>query len=90
MHRYFFHLDQRGTASPDLEGMECADDDAAIAYGMRTVLEILADDARQDRVDLGWTLRIENQAGQEIRAFDFAEIFGGIPFSRQQDPRLRS
>lgn len=89
MNRYFFHLDQSGTTTPDLEGMEWAGDAAAIAYGMRTVLEILADDVRQGRVDLGWTMRIEDHLGRQIRAFDFAEIFGDVQFSRQQDPRLR-
>ena len=89
MPRYFFHLHRGAKAMPDPEGVACDDDDAAIAFGVRTVLEMLADDVRQGRVDLGWRIRIEDGAGREVDAFDFADIFGGAHLNRQPGPRLR-
>lgn len=89
MPRYFFHLHRGVKAVPDREGVACAGDEAAVAYGVRTVLEMLADDVREGRVDLGWRIAIEDKAGRTVGGFDFAEIFGGAHLNLQQDPRLR-
>ena len=89
MPHYFFHLHRGAKALPDPEGVACADNDAAIAYGVRTVLEMLADDVREGRIDLGWRIRIADDAGGEVAAFDFADIFRSAHLNPQPGPRLR-
>ncbi|RYD56768.1 MAG: hypothetical protein EOP60_04810 [Sphingomonadales bacterium] len=89
MPRYFFHLHHGVRALPDPEGSECANADAAVAQGVRTVLEMLADDVRQGRVDLGWRMTIEDASGRAVKAFTFAEIFGGAHLTPSPGPPLR-
>lgn len=88
MARYFFHLHHGIRALPDPEGTECANDEAAIAHGVRVVLEMLADDVRRGRIDLGWRMAIED-AGRAVKAFSFAEVFGGAHLNPLQVPPPR-
>ena len=86
--RFYFHLSHGFKELPDPEGTECADEAAAIAQGVRTMLEMLTDDVRQGRIDLGWRMQIEDAGGRTVRQFTFSEVFGGIS-PQQPGPKLR-
>lgn len=89
MPRFFFHLDHGIRALPDIDGTDCADEAAAIVQGVRTVLEMLTDDVRQGRIDLGWRMRIEDAEGRPVKAFAFSEVFGGAHLNEPLEPKLR-
>ena len=74
---------------PDPEGMVCANDEAAIAQGVRTVLEMLADDVRQGRIDLGWRMQIEDETRRPERPSRSPKS-SAARISRTRDPSSNS
>lgn len=77
MARYFFHLQHGSKHIGDPEGWECIDAEAARLRALRIVREMLAEDLRQGRVELGWRLRLEDASGGLIHTLNFGDVLSG-------------
>ena len=85
MFRFFFHLHHGFKEILDVEGSECPDDAGAIAHGIRIARDMLAEDVRNGHIDLGWKIRIVDDAGALVSSLTFAEVLGGAEIRPRLD-----
>ena len=73
MARYFFHLREPGAYVPDEEGAEFADLEAAHAYALYNVRDIISMEVRGGVIPLSHVMEIANAAGTIVRTISYVE-----------------
>ena len=82
MPKYLMHfVDDHGVATDD-EGFTAADEDAARLIGMTAAGEIIAEEMRQGRQTIAFTLRLEDENGAPIGSFPVAASCASFPSPR--------
>src|SRR5262245_22815920 len=75
MSRYFLHLCERSASVFDGEGIDVADEAAAIERAVWTIRDVVANDVLAGQtVGLGSYVSIQNESGSELRRVFFRDV----------------
>jgi hypothetical protein len=74
MPRYFFHVHD-GLLTEDEEGTDLPDIDAARAFAMDCVRDMVCDDIKQGWLNLEHQIDVADDAGAQILSMTFREAF---------------
>ena len=80
MPRFYFHVSDASGYSPDFDGAELVDSDAARAVAVRGAREIMAADIRDGELDLSPCITVEYEAGVHAFTLNFEDavsVIGG-------------
>jgi hypothetical protein len=73
MARYFLHLHECGTVSPDLEGQECATLDEAVDAALLGARDVMTWELRSGKLCLGCHISVADASGREVARVDFRD-----------------
>lgn len=73
MARYFFHLREPGAYIRDDEGAELADLEAAHAYALESVWDIISMEARRGVIPLSHVMEIADTAGNVVETISYVD-----------------
>ncbi|MBB5687462.1 DUF6894 family protein [Sphingobium boeckii] len=73
MPRYFFHLHECGTITPDVEGQELLDDSAAQVEALRLARNIMAGEIEGGRLCLLCRIEVHDAQGTMVMAMPFKD-----------------
>ncbi len=76
MPRFFFHLDDGSSRTPDPEGMVLPDAEAAWYQAVRNARELIQTQFGSGVVTPGQRLEIEDEEGQPVWAFPIEDVIG--------------
>lgn len=75
MPRFFFHVCNGGSHTPDDEGIDLAGQTAARGIAIESVRSMVAEDVRRGIIDLDGRIMIKDSAGNDILTVEFIEAF---------------
>ena len=71
--RYFFHLHECGTETPDTQGEDCADIGSVRRYALKAAREVMCAELAEGRLCLSCHIRVTDEAGTEALFLPFSD-----------------